>query len=68
MKTGEVLEQLGVTHHRLVGLFRSNKIARPGRDRAGDYDWQPHNIEEARRALAVDLRYGPRPTRKAVPA
>jgi hypothetical protein len=68
MKTGEALEQLGVTHHRLIGLFRSNKIARPGRDRAGDYDWQPDDIEAARRALAIDLRYGPRPRRRAVPA
>jgi hypothetical protein len=68
MKTSEVITHLGTTHHKLWGLFRSNKIRPPGKDVSGDYVWSDEDVECARRALATDLRFGPRPKQKAVPA
>jgi hypothetical protein len=65
MKTAEVITHLETTHHKLWGLFRSNKIRPPAKDISGDYVWTDQDVENARRALATDLRFGRRP-RKVV--
>jgi hypothetical protein len=56
LKTCQVIEALGISHHTLMGVLRSGKMPRPAKDACGNFDWTPKDIENACRALAVDRR------------
>jgi hypothetical protein len=65
LKTSQAIRSLGTTYYRLISALRCGKLPPPAKDCSGDFIWTPKDIENARRALAVDLR---RRKREAVTA
>jgi hypothetical protein len=57
MPTFEVLRVLNASYNQIAGLINRGKITRPAKNERGDFVWAPADIERARKALAVDLRY-----------
>ena len=53
LKTMVVADQIGCSYWTLVNLLRGRKITIPEKDSSGDYAWNPEDIKNAQRILAM---------------